>query len=233
MVNSSLYNRLFHSSQKGGKKLSLGVNFINILLQKKDLLVLIFANLIVQLGITYYVFLRTPASNKNKLIIVLSLFAIILVIGLVPMPSWLKFILFCVFSVLQGLFLSGIKTIANQDMIRAAIVGALSIFALMFAFGLGLLTFGVALSGRIGLFLFLSLLLLIIVEIVSIFTGTLPVTKRIFAFFGLVLFSLYVIYDTNKILQRNYAGDFITASMDYYLDIINIMLDVLTLQNNS
>ena len=231
MTNSSLYNRLFHS-QKGGKRLALGANFINILLLKKELLVMIFANLIVQLGITYYVFLKTN-TKINKILLIASLFAIILIIGLVPMPSWLKFILFCLFSVLQGLFLSGIKTTANQDMIQTAIIGALSVFAFMFVCGLGLLTFGIALSGRIGLFLFVSLLILIIFGVVNIFTGTMQATKRIFAFFGLILFSLYVIYYTNTILQRNYAGDFITASMDYYLDIINIMIDVLTLQNNS
>jgi FtsH-binding integral membrane protein len=42
---------------------------------------------------------------------------------------------------------------------------------------------------------------------------------------GLMLFSLFVVYDTNTILQRNYYGDFITASLDYYLDIINIFLN--------
>ena len=36
----------------------------------------------------------------------------------------------------------------------------------------------------------------------------------------------------NTILQRNYSGDFITASMDYYLDIINIFLDLLNLNNS-
>jgi FtsH-binding integral membrane protein len=35
-------------------------------------------------------------------------------------------------------------------------------------------------------------------------------------------------YDTNNILQRNYYGDFITASLDYYLDIINIFSGLLS-----
>ena len=35
-------------------------------------------------------------------------------------------------------------------------------------------------------------------------------------------------YDTNSILQRNYNGDFITASLDYYLDIINIFSGLLS-----
>jgi FtsH-binding integral membrane protein len=42
--------------------------------------------------------------------------------------------------------------------------------------------------------------------------------------FGLGLFSVFIVYDTNQILQKDYYGDFITASMDYYLDIINIFI---------
>ena len=234
MVNSSLYNRLFQpSSLIGGK--AKNVNIFNILFQKKELLIMIFANLIVQFGITYYVFLKTNASKitgTNKVFIIIGLFALLIVIGLVPMPNWLKIILFCLFSYLQGLFLSSIKTVANQQMIQTAIVGAISVFALMFAFGLGLLTFGVALTSRFGLFLSVALLILIIVQIVSIFAGTMPTAQKILAFISLIVFSIYVIYDTNRILQRNYYGDFITASMDYYLDILNIVLDILTLNTN-
>ena len=43
-----------------------------------------------------------------------------------------------------------------------------------------------------------------------------------------MLFSVYIVYDTNNILQRDYGGDFITASLDYYLDIINIFSNLLS-----
>ena len=208
----------------------------NLLFLKRHFLIMIFANLIAQLGITYYVFLKTDLtkiSRLNRFVIIISLFAIILTIGLVPMPSWLKFIMFCVFSYLQGLLLSAIKTKATEQMIQTAIIGAASVFASMFAFGLGLVAFGVTLSSRFGLGLFFALLLLILFRIVSIFSGTMKLMQKTFAFIGLLLFSVYVMYDTNRILQRDYYGDFITASMDYYLDIINIFLDVLTLNSNS
>jgi FtsH-binding integral membrane protein len=235
MVNSSLYERFFNLSggQKGGKPTNL--NLLNILFQKKQLLVMIFANLIVQFGITYYVFSKTNSykiKGTIKFFIIIGLFALLLTIGLLPMPSWLKFILFCLFSYLQGLFLSTIKTVANQQMIQTAIVGAISVFACMFAFGLGLLTFGISLTSRFGIGIFISLLVLILVQIVSIFTGTMKMLQKVFAFIGLIIFSIYIIYDTNRILQRNYYGDFITASMDYYLDIINIFIDILTLNTN-
>ena len=49
---------------------------------------------------------------------------------------------------------------------------------------------------------------------------------------GIIVFSGYIIYDTNTILQRNYYGDFITASLDYYLDILNIFVKLTILNDN-
>ena len=63
------------------------------------------------------------------------------------------------------------------------------------------------------------------------FTGTFNMLQKAFSFIGLIIFSIYIIYDTNSILQRNYYGDFITASLDYYLDIINIFLDIVNINN--
>ena len=49
---------------------------------------------------------------------------------------------------------------------------------------------------------------------------------------GLILFSVYIVYDTNTILQKDYYGDYITASLDYYLDIINIFVRLLNYNRN-
>jgi FtsH-binding integral membrane protein len=51
------------------------------------------------------------------------------------------------------------------------------------------------------------------------------------AVIGIVIFSGYIIYDTNTILQRNYYGDFVQASLDYYLDILNMFTNLVTLNN--
>jgi FtsH-binding integral membrane protein len=235
MVNSSIYNRLFQSksnSQRGGA-FSIKNNLLPLLKEKQGFLLLVFANLIVQLGITYYVFLKTNLKNKKYLWpIVIALFAIIFIITLVPMPSWLKLILFCVFSLLEGIVLSLIKTPTNSNIIQGAILSALSIFTFMVFAGAGLIAFGVNLGYKFGMILFSLLLLLIIFQLVNIFFTSIDGLKKIFAYAGLILFSVFVIYDTNTILQRNYYGDFITASMDYYLDIINIVMDIFTINSN-
>ena len=236
MANSALYNRflnssLFHGGAKKTKSLS---NLISLINDKKGFLLLVFANLILQLGITYYTFMKTPATKVTTmqrfgLIILLFMMIFVLVF---PMPSWIKFPLFCFFSVLQGLFLSMLKTHIDQSMIQLALSGTMSIFVFLFTFALVLMGFGVYLSNAFGIFLFWALLLLILFEVISLFAGTMTIMRKGVAFIGLLIFSLYVLYDTHTILQRNYFGDFITASLDYYLDILNIFLDVLTLNNN-
>jgi FtsH-binding integral membrane protein len=60
--------------------------------------------------------------------------------------------------------------------------------------------------------------------IINMFAG--EVKNKLLALIGVVLFSMYIIYDTNKILQRDYKGDFIAASLDYYLDFINLFADI-------
>jgi len=237
MVHSALYNRIFDKSSylgggsRKGKKIG---NFIGLLNSKKQLLVLIFANLIVQLGITYYTFLKTPENKitgSQRIFIIITIFALLFAIVFIKSP-WLKFILFSLFSFLQGLFLASLKSEVNSEMIQAAIMGAISIFTFMFAFGLALIGFGVYLTNAFGFFLFGALLLLLIFQVTSMFLGTASSMQKGFAGFGLLLFSAFIVYDTNKILQRNYEGDFITASMDYYLDILNIFLDLLTLNGH-
>jgi hypothetical protein len=57
MGKSSIYNRFFGTGNvlKGGAK----VNLLKLMYEKKEFLILVFANLIAQLGITYYVMVRT------------------------------------------------------------------------------------------------------------------------------------------------------------------------------
>jgi len=102
----------------------------------------------------------------------------------------------------------------------------------MFLIGLFLLMTGIQLSYQFGLALFYILFALILFEIITYFMGTASLLHKTFGAIGLILFSFYIIYDTNHILQRNYYGDFITASMDYYLDILNVFTSLINLTSN-
>ena len=234
MANSSIYNTLFGGVKSGGGKKDIS-DMLSLIVSKKEFFILIFANLIAQLGITYYIMQKTPAADKNAINFWL-LFGIqiilIFVLVLVPMPSWMKFLVFSVFSYTFGLSLARLKTSYDSAMIQAAIMGTIGIFGVMMAFGAFLIMTGIKLGYQFGLALFYALLLLIIVRIVFLFMPSSSGTRRYLTIFSLMLFSVYIIYDTNRILQRNYFGDFITASLDYYLDIINIFVNLLSYNNN-
>jgi len=231
---------LFSGGGKGGSK---SVEFLKLLNQKKSFLILVFANLIAQLGITYYVMMNyatsgaasgaaTSGATKQPtgqfyLLFFLQII-IIFVLALVPMPAWLKFIIFSIFSASFGISLSYVKNMVSPGLIQTALAGTMGIFTAMFLLGVLLIMFGIQLGLGFGLFLFFSLLLLIITQVVTMFAGGESYPTKAFAVVSLILFSLFIIYDTNTILQREYYGDFITASMDYYLDILNVFLDLVS-----
>ena len=241
-ATSSLYNTLFggsgNSNQKGGSKPSIFKanlsGLFKLITDKKEFFIMVFANLIAQLGITYYVMekvnLDVNDTETKKQVRYLGYLQILIVIilALVPMPSWLKFIIFCGFSAVWGYMFSTFRQVVGEDAVKMAMTGTISIFALMFAIGLGLILSGIQLGYKVGLMLFYFLLILLLIRIVQLFIPSSSLTKKIITICSLLLFSVYIVYDTNSILQRNYYGDFITASMDYYLDIINIFVNLLS-----
>lgn len=242
MVNSALYNRVFTpSAYLGGAKKKKN-NFVSLINSKKEFLMLVFTNLIFQLGITYYTFVMTPANemkdsnmkySKMKLWgLMIALFIVLFAMILIKSPM-IKFGLFCVFSVLQGLLVSTIKNETNSQIIKTSMAGVITIFVFMVTCGFVLMGFGIYLTNAFGMILFWLLLALIIFQVISRMAGKESAMKKGFAGIGLILFSIYVVYDTNIILQRDYYGDFITASVDYYLDIMNIFIDLVTLNSNN
>jgi FtsH-binding integral membrane protein len=251
-VKSSLYKKLFSggtiapgSPPKLYNLIGGAVNsekqFFKLLNDKKGFLFAVFINLIIQAGITYYVMMhykknqeqvkdqkkKNPISNGMAIALFIAETILIVMISLVPMNMYFKFILFCIFSALSGISLVNIKSRFESKIIQGAILGTIIILALMVIFGIGLLYLGIQLSPKIGGILFFLLLMLIIFELISFFVKASGIIIKLLLGFSLFLFSAYIVYDTNQILQRNYYGDFVTASMDYYLDIINIFIDLL------
>lgn len=238
MVNTSVYNTFF---SKSSKKVGGGMKDISELFnKKKGLLVPTFANLIFQLGLTYYVMDRytitdkkdLPARRNKVLLYFLVQIAIIIILCTLSLPSIIKFILFVIFSYTFGVELAYIKYFSGDAIVKFALLGTVSIFAVMFAIGSFLILSGINLGYKYGLILFYALLGLILVRLVTLFTGAVSGFYKLLSIVGILLFSMYIIYDTNVILQRDYSGDFITASLDYYLDIINIFINLISLNNN-
>jgi len=233
MVHSSTYNLLFNRKSGG---LNKRVDFFKLLNEKKAFLAKTFGNLIFQLLITFIIAFRikSPDLLENNLYfwgLIITTFIIIFLLAMVKMPPIMKFILFTIFSISWGLLLSKIKEQTSPEIIKSALLGVISIFIAMFIVGLLITSMGITMSPKLGFILLVALLLLIIVSIVSMFMKSYDTYHKAISVFALVLFSIFIIYDTNTILQRNYLGDFITASIDYYLDILNIFMNLINIQS--
>ena len=164
-------------------------------------------------------------------VFIIPAFILIFLMVIIKNP-FIKFILFTIFSILFGLMLSYRFMITSPEIIKTALVGTLGIFVTMFLFTLFLLMMGIEVNETFGLFLLMGLIVMIIVLVVSYFMKNYSKYYKIFSGILLFLFSLYIIFDTTNILIRDiYNGDFITASLDYYLDIINIFVNLLNLNN--
>jgi hypothetical protein len=75
----------------------------------------------------------------------------------------------------------------------------------------------------LGPFLFTGLMILIMECLCTGFYGG----KWTPVWFGALLFSAYIIYDTNQIVRRYHPRDWLRASLDLYLDVINLFLEIL------
>jgi hypothetical protein len=207
--------------------------------EKKGFFALILANLLFQLYITYYVSENVNVEEEQEgekgaknydmkyIGALVATIVIILILALVTMPAWMKFILFSLFSAAFGILLAYRKYGLDSGVIRSALVGTASIFVTMFVFGVALIMSGIKLGFMTALILFFALLALIIISIVQYFIVQSSLLKKLIVIATLIIFSIYIVYDTNTILQRDYSGDFISASLNYYLDLINIFTALL------
>ena len=200
---------------------------LDLMYQKRMFLLLVFANLFIQLSISYYVMIHTKKSPIGHWYLLGIQIIIIFVLNLAHIPSFAKFILFSIFSYTFGLSLVEYKEIVDERAIEIAVKGTLSLFGLMMGVGIALIFGGIRLGQRFGSFLFWSLLLLIILQIIAIVGDGLSMLHKVLTFVGIMLFSMYIVYDTQQILSRDYAGDFISASIEYYLDIVNLFVNLL------
>jgi FtsH-binding integral membrane protein len=148
-------------------------------------------------------------TEKNRLLLIISSIALMLTLILANLGIKSKFILFTSVSLITGLLYHRVRDL------REALLEAVAIFISMIIAGFISVQLGLNLR-TMGTVLFFALLALLIARLFR--PGDKNLTK-----IGILIFALFVLYDTNQILQRNYNGDFIDASVDYFTDIINLL----------
>ena len=90
----------------------------------------------------------------------------------------------------------------------------------------------------LGIFLWIALLALIVVEILNAFVFKSERRRILYSYCGVVIFSLYLIYDFNYLEKAIAAGDnswgtAVKIAVNLYLDIINLFIDLLDILASS
>jgi FtsH-binding integral membrane protein len=189
--------------------------------------------MIVQIVLTFMamdILSRRPIHLPKKYLwaSVLALLSLTAILVMIPMPINIKLLVFTAFSVTFGCMLSFFTHGIDGSALHTAVSGAVSIFIAMMLFGLLLVLMRVNI-GWIGVFLFMGLISILIAQIWSkIFQ--ISHAKKILVTIGLVLFSTFVVFDTWDILQNDYGGDFVTASVDFYLNFLYLFIRLLNLK---
>jgi len=178
----------------------------------------VFGNLIFQMFVVYRM-VETTINNadmrdfatRNRFILGLTTIGITIILAFarsLNIPT--KFALFTLMSVITGMLAHNITDL------KEALLEAVGIFIAMVFAGIVTVKLGYDLS-ILGMILFFALIALIFARLLS--PG-----KRKYTKIATLIFALYVVYDTNNILQRNYGGDFVDATLDYFTDLVNLML---------
>lgn len=173
-------------------------------------------NLIFQLFVMYRTteltldnaWLKTMVDTNN-VTLVISNFALFFTLIFTRFSIPLKLLIFTSMSIITGMLIHKIA-----DM-KEALLEAVGIFICMLFVGVITVKLGYNLK-TLGMVLVFTLLTLIFLRIVS------P-NKKEYTKIGMSIFALFVVYDTNQILQRNYSGDFVNATLDYFTDIVNLL----------
>ena len=213
--------------------------FSKLIHQKKDLLKCIFTTLLCQLIATSLVFTLIYTSKMSKkqgkdfelthgLFFFFLGITLIMFMTSVQMSFTHRLTLFTLFSIIQGLFLGFALRYIRASEIMSALLFTILLFVTMLIFGSIIVYYQIDLSW-LGIFLFFLLLGLIALRIVSTFSPYSKRREQFLSVFSLLLFSVYIIYDTNTILMRynsiKYERDCILGALDYYLDTINIFVN--------
>jgi modulator of FtsH protease len=140
----------------------------------------------------------------------------------------LNYVLLFAFTFVSGLTLSpiievfsnsrgGVGIVVNAFILTTVAFGSLSIFAMNTKRSFS----------SLGKFLLISLIVLIVASIINIFTAS-PFLYTIISAAGAILFSIYVLYDTQNIIKGAYETP-IEGAIALYLDFLNLFIFILRL----
>ena len=189
----------------------------------------VFGHLIFQIFVAYRAAEATSGNaymkdiaRSNALLLGIVGLALVLLLSLVRLPIPVKVAVFSLLAYISGMALH------NVPNLQEALLEVVGIFIGMLVAGIFTVQMGYKLD-ILGQILFFSLLTILIARVINTYVRRTRVGEKnslVPSRILTILFALFVVYDTNKILQRNYSGNFVNASLDYFLDIFNLIRSV-------
>ncbi|TVU41786.1 hypothetical protein EJB05_15334 [Eragrostis curvula] len=108
-----------------------------------------------------------------------------------------------------------------------------AILTTVVVFSLTAYTFWAARRGQdfafLGPFLFASLIVLIVFAFIQILFPLGKISHMIYGVIASLIFSGYIVYDTDNIIKRYTYDQYVWAAVSLYLDVINLFLSLMTL----
>ena len=206
--------------------------------EKKYFMIGVFLTLLLQLCLFHSSFQSVKSEKKErkgkeakkKVFLFLGLFILFfLILFFIPTPRWLTFLFFCILSFSLGKMFAYSK---ENELLKPFIDVSLELmifhsFLALFMVFLFVSLLVILLKNKINLstiyfFLYLGLVSILLRMIMN-FDSSITVKMRYYTVFVFIAVSLFLIYNTYNILYRDYAGNFVSASFDYFTDPFMIM----------
>ena len=184
---------------------------MDIIAKKGPFMGMVFTNLIFQCFVAYTAAINSDKAhvNKNLLMYLIAFIGTFMSLIMIKMSIPMKLVVFTIFSGVSGALLS--RNERTPQMIKE--VGM--IFTGMLILGI------MSVQLKIDLRPYTPLIVAALMGlIVSRLFGA---ERKDFGKVGTLIFAIFVVFNTNTILQKNYDGDFVQASLDYFIDIMNLL----------
>lgn len=218
--------------------------FLQLLQKKKGFLLQVYACLVLELCITFFVvyYFRNNETlskiTKQSFILYLSLCIAIIIILTFDIPTWLKFLLFTIYAVVFGGLLHQITYKIDSRVITKSLLCTIGVFVVMTILGFILSSLDIDLS-------FMSVYILSAIIGLLVSTAVIYVTNnvrdketnkmtnmyKILLIIGIIVFSIYITWSTSNLMLEDYNRDFVNGAMDLYLGFINDFVRMLALSN--
>lgn len=190
---------------------------------KKELLILkTMMMVIVQLLITYFIMTKTNI-DMNWVVLYLTHLIIGLIVIFIPLPFYTKFVLFILFSFFSGVMYSKLNLSSTQ--LRNVFIRTVLLYFGLIILSIGMIYLNLILNATHGTIVFMAITGIFLFGLITLFDPQIKYNKKAYAIAIITMFSLFILYDTHYLLLRN-TDNIIAGAIDYYLDIVNISVQI-------